>query len=40
MLMVVAAQPDCLLLHEHDEIDKNNADGCGSSARLLIVELT
>ena len=37
MLMVVAAQLDCLLLHELDERDKKNADGCSSSARLLIV---
>ena len=38
MLMVVAAKLDCLLLHGHDEKDKNNAEyGSRSSAQLLII---
>ena len=36
-MLVVAPQPNYLLSHGHDEKDKNNADGGGSSAILLIV---
>ena len=38
ILMVVAAQPYYLLLHLHEERDKNNTDvGYRCSALLLIV---
>ena len=36
ILMVAAALPICLLLHGHDERDKNHADGDTSSAQLFI----
>ena len=39
ILMVVAALLLCLLLHGHDERDKNNADGDTSSAQLFITAL-
>ena len=37
MLMMVAAQPYCLLLHGNDERDMNNTNGGSSSALLIIV---
>ena len=37
MLMVIAAQPNYLLQHGHDERDKNNADDESISAQLFIV---
>ena len=40
LMMVIGALPNYLLLHGHDEMDKNNTDDGSSFARFLIVART